>query len=152
TGRAPFVAADPMDVLNQVLEQDPVPPSRLAGTVPRDLETICLKCLGKHPSRRYAAAKDLADDLSRFRNGEPIHARRTGPIERGGKWARGRPGVSLLLTACGLLVAALFAGGLWYNAQLRQARDDAVAKERETRRAWERAEFHGDRQAKNFRR
>src|SRR5262249_26773250 len=66
TGRPPFVGKDALEVLQQVLTDEPAPPSRLRGKVPWDLETICLKCLEKDPSRRYASAAELADDLRRF--------------------------------------------------------------------------------------
>src|SRR5205823_5292271 len=62
TGRPPFKAAGVAETLRQVLQDDPVPPRRLNGQVPRDLETVCLKCLHKDPKRRYAAAEALADD------------------------------------------------------------------------------------------
>ena len=63
-----------MDTVKQVLEQDPVSPSRVQFRVPRDLETICMKCLQKEPRKRYATAKEMADDLNRYLRGEPIKA------------------------------------------------------------------------------
>ena len=79
TGRPPFKAATPVETVLQVLSHEPVPPRRLQPQTPRDVETICLKCLQKEPHRRYAAAAALADDLRRFLNHEPIRGRRSGP-------------------------------------------------------------------------
>ena len=91
TGRPPFKGISAMDTVKQVIEQDPVSPSRVQFRVPRDLETICMKCLQKEPRKRYATAKDMADDLNRYLYGEPIRARRTPPIERAIKWAKRHP-------------------------------------------------------------
>jgi hypothetical protein len=104
TGRPPFRGPSSMETLGQVIFDEPVPPSRLQPRVPRDLETIGLKCLAKSPARRYATADDLADDLERFLAGRPIRARRTPVWERAAKWARRRP-TAAALTAIGLIAA-----------------------------------------------
>jgi serine/threonine-protein kinase len=99
TGRPPFLAESTLQTVLQVQTQEPVPPRRLQPQVPRDLETICLKCLQKEPARRYASAEALAEDLRRFRAGEPIHARPISLVERLGRWCRRNPA---LATAAGL--------------------------------------------------
>src|SRR5262249_30015994 len=91
TGRPPFLADIPGGPPRRARERDPVPPSRLQPKVPRDLETVCLKCLEKKPERRYQSALELADDLRRFLDGEPIRARPVGPAERLWKWVRRHP-------------------------------------------------------------
>src|SRR5262249_47401392 len=98
TGRPPFQGAGVLDTLEQVRTRDPLPPSRLAA-VPRDLETICLKCLRKEPSARYPSAAELADDLGRFLRGEAVGARPTPAWEKAWKWAKRRPAVAALLAA-----------------------------------------------------
>jgi tRNA A-37 threonylcarbamoyl transferase component Bud32 len=86
TGRPPFRAASLMDTLEQVRFQEPIPPSRLHPKLPRDLETICLKCLEKEPHKRYASAEALAGDLRHFLASEPIQARPPNLISRTWLW------------------------------------------------------------------
>ena len=109
TGRPPFRAETAAETLQQVISQEPVPPSRLNAQVPRDLETICLKCLHKEPARRYGTAAELADDLRRFLRGEPILARRAGPAERVLKWTRRHRSLAASLVSGILLLNGLVA-------------------------------------------
>jgi WD40 repeat protein len=127
TGRPPFRGATPMDTMMQVISDEPVPPSRLQPHLPRDLTTICLKALHKDRRKRYASALALADDLRRFLDGVPIQARPSTPWERGLKWARRRPALAALAGVSVLAAVALLAGGIWYNAQLAAALDEARA-------------------------
>src|SRR5438045_6302285 len=75
TGRPPFAGSSVLDTLEMVRTREPVPPGQLTAKLPRDLETICLKCLQKEEARRYATAGELADDLRRYLDGKPILAR-----------------------------------------------------------------------------
>src|SRR5262249_38507060 len=81
----------PRDTILRVLTEEVLPPSRLQPKLPSDLETICLKCLQKEQTKRYASAADLVADLRRYLTGEPIHARRTIFLTKGMRWAKRRP-------------------------------------------------------------
>src|SRR5216683_3207484 len=113
TGERPFRGNRQM-LLLQVLHDEPRPPRQLNDKVPRDLETICLKAMSKAPARRYATAKDLAEDLRHFLQGEPIRARPIGRIERLWRWCRRNP------VAAGLLLAVSMSSafGLWELSRL----------------------------------
>jgi eukaryotic-like serine/threonine-protein kinase len=132
TGRPPFRAATGAETVQQVIAQEPAPPSRLNAQVPRDLETICLKCLNKSPSRRYTTAQDLSDDLRRFLEGKPILARRVGVGERAVKWARRRPAAALLVAAS-IVMLGLAAGTAFSLRQQEVGRQSA--KEQRQRQA-----------------
>jgi serine/threonine-protein kinase len=131
TGQPPFRAVQVLDTLQQVVEREPVPPSRLLPRLPRDLETICLKCLEKRAPRRYATAAALAEDLRRFLEGRPIQARPVGRIERAAKWARRRPAAAALLALTALLLLAAVGGLLWdQQRRLEQVRQQAEREQR----------------------
>src|SRR5262249_17211019 len=97
TGKPPFRGETPLDTVLQVMSEEPVPPRRLQPKVPRDVETICLKCLEKDPNKRYLTAAALADDLQRYAKDEPILARPIASIQRTLKWARRRPTAATFL-------------------------------------------------------
>jgi tetratricopeptide (TPR) repeat protein len=109
TGRPPFRSDTVLETLRLVESQEPVAPRQLVPKLPRDLETICLKCLRKEPARRYLTALALADDLRRFQAGEPVRARPVSRAERLGRWCRRKPlTAALLITvvltlACGII-------------------------------------------------
>jgi tetratricopeptide (TPR) repeat protein len=130
TGRPPFRAATVLETLEQVRTRDPVGPRQLAPRTPRDLETICLKCLAKEPARRYVSAETLADDLQHFQAGRPILARPVGVVERVGKWARRYPAVASLLSAVVFVAMLGLAGILWAWNETAGERDRAREAER----------------------
>lgn len=121
TRNPPFTGATIPDIMRQVMESEPRPPRALNCAIPRDLETICLKCLEKEPARRYRSAVALAEDLERFLRGEPIRARRAGPAERLEKWCRRKPVVAALsLVSIGLFLTGFAtAVALWLRAEAR---------------------------------
>jgi thiol-disulfide isomerase/thioredoxin len=125
TGRPPFQAATPVDTIVQVVNEEPIPPKRLQASVPRDLETVCLRCLQKDPAKRYATTQGLADDLARFLKGEPILARPIGPAERMVRLVRRRPAAAALVAVVLLGGIAVGAAGWVTSARLGAALADA---------------------------
>jgi hypothetical protein len=121
TGRPPFDAATPAETIALLLRDDPLPPTRLKGGLPRDLTTICLKCLEKSPRKRYATAADLAEDLRRFQASEPIRARSVGVIGRMVRRCRRHPLAATLAGLCGVLAIAFVATVVVYDYKLESA-------------------------------
>ncbi len=119
TGRPPFTAQKPTDVLMQVLHAEPVSPHVLNPSVPVDLSTICLKCLEKDPARRYATARELSEDLARWLTGQPIAARQIGRIERAWRWCKRSPVVASMAALLILVAIGAFVGvtAEWLIAQ-----------------------------------
>ncbi len=115
-----------METILQVLRQDPVSPRQLNPTIPVDLETICLKCLQKDASKRYATAAELRDDLQRWLDGEPILARPMSSVEKLFRWVRKHPAVGCTVTIILLAVAAIVGILTNANSRLTAQRDIAV--------------------------
>jgi WD40 repeat protein len=111
TGRPPFHAETPVETLNQVMNEEPLPPSRSQAKLPLDIETICLKCLQKDPAHRYGSARELAEELRRFLHHEPIRARPVGPWIAFIRWCRRNPALARAsgLALVGLLLALVLA-------------------------------------------
>ncbi len=133
TGRPPFRADTPLQTLKQVVEAEPARPRLLNPSVPRDLETVCLKCLEKEPSRRYATALALADDLERFENGQPVLARPIGALARGWRWCRRNPIPAGLTALLALVLIGGLSGILYQWHQTDAARREAVANAAQAR-------------------
>jgi serine/threonine protein kinase len=127
TGRPPFQGTSPLETLDQVRGQNPVPPRRLNPKIPRDLETIALKCLEKSPSRRYASAEALAGDLNRFLEGRPITTRPVSPIEHAWRWCRRQPVIAALAATLLLTLIGSFLGllGLLRRSEAERLRSEA---------------------------
>ncbi len=129
TGRPPFKAATPIETIAQVMDREPVAPGALNPAVPRDLETVCLKCLSKEPAKRYGSAGELADDFRRYLDGRPVVARPVGTIGKTWRWAKRRPALAGMAAALAILIPAALVGitALYLNAD----REWRQAEERE---------------------
>jgi WD40 repeat protein len=135
TGRPPFLGATALDTLHQVLHDDPVAPRQLVPSIPKDLETICLKCLEKEPKKRYASCRELAADLRRFLAGEPTLARPPGWLERSVRWVRRNPTLATLIIVSTVAVLTMLVGSYLNNQSLRRAYRNVQRSEEEGRRA-----------------
>ncbi|MDG3005408.1 serine/threonine-protein kinase [Paludisphaera mucosa] len=137
TGRPPFRGESATDTQRQVVDDEPVSPSRLNTKVPRDLETISLKCLSKEPQRRYASAAELGDDLRRLEEGRPIQARPVSSSERLWRWCRRNPtGTALLVTALAFL-GVVVGSGFWLQRQQAVRRAETARREGQQSKAGE---------------
>jgi WD40 repeat protein len=125
TGRPPFKGQTVVETLDQVRTQEPAPPSRFQAGVPLDLETICLKCLRKEPEKRYASAAELADDLARYKRGEPIRARPVGRLERAVKWVKRNP----VVAGAGAFAVLALAVGIAFGYLKYRETEAALARE-----------------------
>jgi WD40 repeat protein/tRNA A-37 threonylcarbamoyl transferase component Bud32 len=134
TGQSPFKADTPLATLLRVRAHEPAAPHTLNRSVPRDLGTVCLKCLHKEPDKRYPSALALADDLERWLRGEPIQARPVSRRERVLKWVRRRPALAALTALLVLALLGGLAGVLWQwqraEEHSRRATDLAEAEQR----------------------
>ena len=137
TGRPPFQSANPIDTIIQVIKEPPIAPRQLNPSVPRDLETICLKAIEKSPSKRFASASEMQAELNRYLAGEPIVARPISGVERGSRWLWRHPTVALMgvvvLAAIGSVVGTIYTS----NRRLQYERDFAIqaTEEAKTQRA-----------------
>jgi eukaryotic-like serine/threonine-protein kinase len=132
TGRPPFVGGCAVEVVTQVIDREPVDPRLVQPRVPRDLATICLRCLEKEPGRRYGTARELGEELGRYLADEPIRARPVGWVGRGWRWCHRKP---VLAGVAGLLVVSIFLGAAGIVWQWNRTRVTAVRESLERARA-----------------
>ena len=142
TGRPPFQGVTSVATIMQVLHEEPVPPHRLQPAVPRDLETICLKCLAKVPEKRYASALALAEDLRLFLAGKPIKARPLSSFGHGWRWVKRNPVPTGLLAALVLVLVGGFAGVIWSYLGAESARKSEALARKQQAEQRELAELH----------
>ena len=129
TGRPPFQAANPIDTLLQVIHREPIPLRQFDSSLPKDLDTICLKCLRKDPGLRYASAQDLADDLECWLQGEPIRARPVGRVEKAWMWCKRQPVIASL--AAFIVLGSIMGSAIFWerqNAALASGLVESLAK------------------------
>ena len=107
TARLPFGSKQLEVLLGDIIQTEPEAPRKISASIPRDLETICLKCLAKEPVKRYPTCQHLADELDRWLRGEPITARPIGFLERSWRWAKRRPAVAFLSGVLLLLLTSI---------------------------------------------
>lgn len=115
--RPPYLAASWIETIEHIRDSPPPSPRKLAPDIPKDLDTICMKCLEKDSRKRYQSALDLADDLRRFQAGETVSARPVGPIKKAGRWARRKPAIAALSGLFALALASL--AGVWVSSDLK---------------------------------
>jgi serine/threonine-protein kinase len=148
TGRVPFLGASVLETLEQVRSHEPVPPSRMQPRIPRDIETICLKCLEKEPQKRYETAEALARDLHHYLDGEPIEARPVGNLERVWRWCRRKPILAGLYATSAVLVLTLAIGGPVAAIAISKERNEAVRQRGIAQKAQALAEQRAESEAK----
>jgi WD40 repeat protein len=136
TGRKPFPWNGSVQIMQAIQTEEPVAPRRISSKIPRDLETICLKCLEKVPEKRYPNSKILADDLRHFLAHEPIFARPASRLEKGVKWLQRRPALAASVIISCAMLALLVGGVAWYEFR-DQYQQEELRDERTRRQARE---------------
>ena len=129
-----YAGRDRQEILRRIAFEEPRPPRRINASIPLDLETIVLKAMAKDPASRYGTAQDLADDLNRFLECEPIRARRSNAWERSVKWAQRRPAIAALLAMVLLTTMVGFMGSTWQWLRAERARQAETRRVNETLR------------------
>ena len=126
-GQPPFQSKSVAETLQKICAADPVPPRQIRSDVPRDLETICLKCLEKVPENRYRSASELCNDLRRFQAGEPLFAQRVSRLQRGRRWFVRNPVVGTLAVSVAMALIVGTGFSLYYAQQARNGERQALA-------------------------
>ncbi|MBI2901565.1 MAG: protein kinase [Planctomycetes bacterium] len=151
TGAPPYLGTSVESIVHQVVHREPVPPRVVNPKVPIDVETICLRAMEKSRDRRYATALALAEDVERWLQGEPIRARRAGPVERAWKWVRRRRLVAATVLALVLLASGGAAAAVLLSRELGRQKQEAARlrgeqeRAREAQRRLEREQFRASR-------
>lgn len=130
SGRPPFMSSTTIETISQVVHKEPIPPRQLSVSIPVDLETICLKTLHKEPAKRYANCDELANDLKRFLNDEPILARPVSKLERGWRWCRRNPKIAIPSAMAGIFILATATIASWAWA-VTSAQAAVISQERD---------------------
>lgn len=131
TGRPPFQSSSPMETILQLLHQDPVSPRQLNSSVPLELETVCLKCLQKDPAKRYSSARELAEDLQRWMQGDPILARPISAVSKAVRWTRKHPAICGSVLVVIASIAAIVGVLAKSNQSLAFERDIAIKAQKD---------------------
>jgi serine/threonine protein kinase/tetratricopeptide (TPR) repeat protein len=149
TGRPPFLASSAMDTIMQVTRDEAIAPTRIVPDTPRDLETICMKCLQKEADKRYPSALALAEDLERFQLGEPILARPVGGVERFWRWCRRNPRIAILTGAVAVLLISVTVVSVASAISINKAKNEAEKRREEAVLERENADRERDRANEN---
>ena len=142
TGQPPLRGESPIETLRLLLSDTPISMHRFDSRIPRDLATICEKCLRREPNRRYASASELSEDLNRYLQGRPIQARPVGNIERAWRWCRRNPLLAGAFGSVAMLLAGIATVSLWYSAQLSRELTKTREVEQAERTANQSAQLH----------
>lgn len=135
TGRPPFVGSSTAETLQQVLHADPLPPRRIVDTLPQDIESICLQCLEKSPSKRYASVAELLEDIERFLSGQPTLARPVTKVEKARRWIQRNPVPFLSTLGLAASIIALMVATTWYFTRVSYLESVGLSRDEALRQA-----------------
>lgn len=142
TGRPPFVGSSTAETLQQSLHAEPIPPKRLVPAIPKDLESICLRCLEKQPEKRYASVADLHEDVERFIGGQPTRARPVTRLEKSRRWIGRNPGQFVAIVTLALSMLTLMIATTWYVTRISFLESVGKSRDEALRQAYKRDELN----------